>query len=86
MNQVGIQWDLGHSRPINEDGVPNSIVTDHGTQFTSRFWTRVCFHISIDHRLSTAFHPQTGGQTERQNQTMEQYLRAFSNYVQDNWV
>jgi hypothetical protein len=36
--------------------------------------------------MSNAFHPQTDGQTERQNQTMEQYLRAFTNYEQDNWV
>jgi len=71
---------------ICNHGVPNNIVTDRGTQFTSRFWTRVCSHMSIDHRLSTAFHPQTDSQTEWQNQTMEQYLRAFSNYEQDNWV
>ena len=42
--------------------------------------------MSITHRLLTAFHPQTDRQTERRNQTMEQYLRAFCNYVQDNWV
>jgi len=42
--------------------------------------------MSIDHRLSTGFHPQTDGQTECQNQTMEQYLRDFCNYQQDNWV
>jgi hypothetical protein len=71
---------------ICKHGVPDDIITDCGTQFTSRFWTRVCSHMSIDHRLSTAFHPQTDGQTERQNQTMEQYLRAFCNYEQDNWV
>jgi len=71
---------------ICKRGVPDNIVTDRGTQFTCRFWTRVCSHLSTDHRLSTAFHPQTDGQTERQNQTMEQYLRAFCNYEQDNWV
>jgi len=71
---------------ICKHGVPNNIVTNRRTQFTSRFWTRVCSHMSIDHRLSTAFHPQTDGQTERQNQTMEQYLLAFSNYEQDNWA
>jgi hypothetical protein len=71
---------------ICKHGVPDNIVTDRGTQFTSRFWNRVSSHMSIDHRLSTAFHPQTDGQTERQNQTMEQYLRCFTNYEQDNWV
>ena len=52
--------------------VPDNIVLDRGTQFTSRFWMRVCSHLGTDHCLSTAFHPQTDGQTERQNQTMEQ--------------
>lgn len=36
-------------------------------------------------RLSTAFHPQTDGQTERQNQTIEHYLRCYCNYRQDDW-
>ena len=71
---------------ICKHSVPSNIVTDQGSQFTSRFWNRVCSHLSIDHRLSTSFHPQTDGQTERQNQTMEQYLRAFATYEQDNWV
>jgi hypothetical protein len=64
---------------ICKRGIPDNRVTDHGTQFTSQFWTRVCSHLSTNHRLSTAFHPQTNGQTERQNQTMEQYLRAVCN-------
>jgi hypothetical protein len=42
----------------------------------------VCSYLSIDYRLSTSFHPKT----ERQNQTIEQYLRAFATYKQDNWV
>ena len=37
-------------------------------------------------RLSTAFHPQTDGQTERMNQTVECYLRCYVNYFQDDWV
>jgi hypothetical protein len=71
---------------ICNHGVRDDIITDRGTQFTSRFWTRVCSHMSINHRLSMTFHPQTDGQMERCNQTMEQYLRAFCNYEQDNWV
>jgi len=71
---------------ICKRSVPDNIVTDRCTQFTSRFWMRVCSHLITDHQLSTAFHPQTDGQTECQIQTMEQYLRAFCNYKQDNWV
>jgi hypothetical protein len=73
-------------RVICKHGIPSNIVTDRGFQFTSQFWNRVCSHLSIDHRLSTSFHPQTDSQTERQNQTMQQYLRAFATYEQDNWV
>ena len=67
-------------------GVREHIITDRGAQFTSRFWERVCSHLTINHRLSTAFHPQTDGQTERQNQVMEQYLRAYVDYMQANWL
>jgi len=67
-------------------GIPETIITDRGSTFASNFWKRVCSNMSTDHRLSTAFHPQTNGQTERQNQMMKQYLRAYINYEQDNWV
>jgi transposase InsO family protein len=70
---------------IYKRGVPDSIVTDCGKEFTSRFWQQVCSNLNINHKLSTAFRPQTDGQTEPQNQTMEQYLWAFCNYEQDNW-
>jgi len=66
--------------------IPENIVKDRATQFTSRFWNRVCADLRTDLRLWTAFHPQTDGQTACQNQTMGQYLRAFCNYEQDNWV
>jgi hypothetical protein len=63
---------------ICKHDIPSNIITDRGSQFTSRFCNRVCSYLSIDHRLSTSFHPQTDGQAERQNQTTEQYpyLRA----------
>jgi transposase InsO family protein len=58
-------------------GIPDGIVTDRGSIFTSRFWSTLCARLQIQRKLGTAFHPQTDGQTERQNQTMEQYLRAY---------
>jgi len=48
---------------ICKQGVPDNITTDRGKEFTSRFWDRVCSHLSINHRLLTAFHLQTDGQT-----------------------
>jgi hypothetical protein len=57
-------------------GVPKKIVSNRGTQFTSRFWQKL--HESMDTKLnfSSAYHPQTDGQTERTNQVLEDMLRA----------
>jgi len=66
-------------------GLPKDIITDRGTIFTSDLWKETTKILGIERRLSTAFHPQTDGQTERTNATLEQYLRAYSNYQQDNW-
>ena len=67
-------------------GYPKSIVSDRGSVFTAKFWSALCYHLKIRRNLSTAFHPQTDGQTERQNQTLEQYLRSYINYQQDDWI
>ncbi|EGE08388.1 hypothetical protein TEQG_08800 [Trichophyton equinum CBS 127.97] len=66
-------------------GMPANLVTDRGTLFTCKFWSALCFYLGSKRRLSTAFHPQTDGQTERQNQTIEHYLRCFTNFNQDDW-
>lgn len=42
--------------------------------------------MNVDTRLSTGYHPQTDGQTERVNQSLNQYLRIYTSYLQDNWV
>ena len=67
-------------------GIPDSIVSDRGSVFTLTFWSAVCYHLKVCRRLSTAFHPQTDGQMERQNLTLEQYLQAYIAYQQDDWV
>ena len=67
-------------------GLPNLIVTDRGSLFTSKFWSSLCYFLGVKLRLSTAFHPQTDGQTERQTSTIEAYLRAFINFEQNDWA
>ena len=71
---------------VTQFGLPDGIVSDRGSVFTSEFWSSVCYHLSVRRRLSTAFHPQTDGQTERQNQVLEHYLRCYSNADQNNWA
>lgn len=70
---------------IFKHGLPISLVSDRGTKFTSSFWTSICDTLNIQTRYSTAYHPQTDGQSERINQNLEQYLRIYVNYNQDNW-
>jgi hypothetical protein len=66
-------------------GVPKSIVSDRGTQFTSHFWRQL--HESLGTRLefSIVFHPQTDGQTERVNQILEDMLRACALDYGSSW-
>ena len=66
-------------------GIPRDIITDRGSLFTSGLCKQITEKLEIERRLSTAFHPQTDGQTERTNAILEQYLRAYINYQQDNW-
>jgi transposase InsO family protein len=67
-------------------GLPEEIVSDRGPQFVSKFWHHLFELLGVDIRLSSAFHPETDGQTERTNQTLEQYLRCTMNYQQDDWL
>src|SRR4051794_33668941 len=70
---------------ISKHGIPNDIVTDRGSVFTAQFMKAFCEGLNIKQNMSTAHHPQSDGQTERTNQTLEQYLRCYINYQQDNW-
>ncbi|MBW0464839.1 hypothetical protein O181_004554 [Austropuccinia psidii MF-1] len=56
------------------NGLPSRIVSDRGSLFVSSFWTNLCQRLNISKDLSTAYHPETDGQTERVNQILEQYL------------
>jgi len=67
-------------------GLPATIVLDRGPQFASTFWAQIASRLGIDWRMSTAFHPQMDGQTERMDASMEQCLQVFVNHQQDDWV
>jgi hypothetical protein len=67
-------------------GLPRGIVSDRGSLFTSIFWTTLCQRLGVSRKLSTAFHPQTDGQTERVNQQVEHYLRTYCCFEQTDWA
>ena len=71
---------------VNHYGLLNSIITNKGSLFTSKFWSSLCSFFGIKERLSTTFHPQTDGQIKQQNSTIEAYLRAFVNFEQNDWA
>ena len=66
-------------------GLPSEIITDMDAKFSGEFWESLCKLLGIKRRMSTAYHPQTDGQTERTNQVLEGYLRNFVNYDQNDW-
>ena len=70
---------------IRLHGVPNNIVSDRDPRFTSLFWTALWTELGCKLKISTSYHPQTDGQTERSNRTLEDGLRAYVNYAQDDW-
>jgi transposase InsO family protein len=73
-------------RLIRDHGIPRTIISDRDKLFTSNYWATLMAEIGIQRKLSTAYHPQTDGQTERTNRTMKTYLKIFSNHSQTNWV
>ena len=69
---------------IRLHSIPHDIITDRSSRFTSELWKHTTDKLGIERRLSTAFHPQTDGQTKRTNGILEQYPRAYINYHHDN--
>jgi transposase InsO family protein len=67
-------------------GIPKKIISDRDMRFTSQFFKELCDQLDIKQNMSSAYHPQTDGQSERTNQTLETILRIYCNYQQDNWA
>ena len=70
---------------VRHYGVPSAIVSDRDVRFTSNFWKALWKQLGTKLAMSTAFHPQTDGQTERANRTLEDMLRAYVSYNQRDW-
>jgi len=66
-------------------GLPRKVVSDCGPQFVAAFMKELYRLLGIEATTSTAYHPQTDGQTERVNQELEQYLLLFVGERQDDW-
>jgi transposase InsO family protein len=67
-------------------GLPDTVVSDRGPQFVAEFWRHLCRLLRITVKLSTAFHPETDGQTEAENKEMERFIRTYVDYQQGDWI
>ncbi|KAI3732574.1 hypothetical protein L1987_63780 [Smallanthus sonchifolius] len=70
---------------VSRHGVPLNIISDRDGRFTSRFWQSLQSALGTQLNLSTAYHPQTDGQSERTIQTLENMLRAWVIDFKGNW-
>ena len=77
--------DLYLRNVFKNHGLPSNVVSDRGTQFVSKFSRRLLDLLDIQGNRSTAYHLESDGQTERVNQTLEQYLRIYCDFHQDDW-
>ena len=73
------------STVFKQHGLPKGLVSDRDTRFTSKFWREVTRLLGTQLYMSTAFHPQTDGQTERMNRLLEETLRHYIGPNHDDW-
>jgi hypothetical protein len=70
---------------VRHHGVPSSLVSDRDVRFIATFWKSLWKLMGTSLNMSTAFHPETDGQTENSNRSIIKMLRAYVNYEQDDW-
>ena len=66
-------------------GIPDKVILDRDPRFTSKLFKEVCDLLKIKQNVSSMYHPQMDGQSEKMNQHMEMALQIFGNFQQDNW-
>ena len=71
---------------FSKHGVPSHCTSDRGSEFVSHFFRSLGKALDMKLHFTSGYHPQGDGQTERVNQTLEQYLQVYCNYQQDNWA
>jgi len=70
---------------VLEYGIPEEILTDQGTNFTSDMFKNVCKLLKINKAQTTAYHPESNGALERSHRTLTEYLRHYINTDQTDW-
>src|SRR3979490_2848059 len=71
---------------FSKHGIPPHVTSDRGSEFVSHFWRSLGKALDMKLHYTSGYHPEGDGQTECTNQTLEQYLRVYCNYQQDNWA
>src|SRR5258705_1499195 len=66
-------------------GLPDIMISDQGPQFTAKVFQEIMTILQVKHKMSTAYHPQTDGQTECLNQELEVYLQIFCANLPNSW-
>ena len=70
---------------FSKHGVPSHVTSDHGTEFVSHFFRSLGKALNMKLHFTSGYHLKGNGQTEHTNQTLEQYIRMYCNYQQDDW-
>ena len=70
---------------VRQHGLPVAILSDRDPRFTASFWRAFWAQLGTTLLMSTAYHPQTDGQTENSNKTLETVLRSVVNFEQSDW-
>ena len=78
--------EISIRRFYRQHGLPTTIISDRGRQFVNFLWKKICRILGIERKLSTIYHPQIDGATERMNQKVKTFLRIYIDFDQRNWV
>jgi hypothetical protein len=78
--------DIHYREIFHLHGIPTKIVSNRGPQFAAQLMKALYQKLGIVHALTTAYHPQSNGQTEHTNQEVKQHLRLFVNSHHNDWV